>query len=142
MKPYVRRDASGKITGYASEAPPTAETELWEVATEDDPQVQAFLNPVAFTPPDWNGFFTRFEISDIAMLMMSSRSPVLTWLAVEFGKRSTDSIDAVRLLNYWNQTILGLSSRFNSEQIDRLNIWAIEFRLPVRALPNSNLTLI
>jgi hypothetical protein len=28
------------------------------------------------------------------MHIMSSRSPVLMWLAVEFGKRSTDSIDA------------------------------------------------
>jgi hypothetical protein len=105
--------------------------------------MQAFLNPVVPNPPDWNGFFTRFEVSDIAMQLMSSQSPVLTWLAVEFGKRSiVDGINAQRLMNYWNQAILGLSSRFNSEQIDRLNIWAIEFRLPVRALPNSNLTLI
>jgi hypothetical protein len=34
------------IDSYAAIAPPTAEAELWEVATEDDPQVQAFLNPV------------------------------------------------------------------------------------------------
>ena len=140
--PYIRRNNAGNIHSYAAIAPPTAEAELWEVATDDDPQVQAFLNPVVSNPPDWNGFFTRLEASDIAMHIMSSRSPVLMWLAVEFGKRSTDSIDAQRLLNYWNQTMLGLSSRLSSEQIERLNSWAIEFRLPVRALANSNLTLV
>jgi hypothetical protein len=36
----------------------------------------------------------------------------------------------LRLVNYWNQTMLGLSSRLSSEQIERLNGWAIEFRLP------------
>jgi hypothetical protein len=113
-----------------------------EFVAENDPKMQAFLNPVVPSPPDWNGFFERLEASDIAMQIMSSRSPVLMWLAVEFGKRSTDSIDAQRLLNYWNQTMLGLSSRLSSEQIERLNSWAIEFRLPVRALPNSNLAMV
>lgn len=90
---------------------------------------------------DWNDFFERFESSDIAMKIMSSRSPVLFWLIVEFGKRSTHSIDVARLVNYWNQTLFGLPSRLTPEQIERINQWAIECRLPVAVLENSNLTM-
>ena len=45
MKPFVRRNSIGKIEGYASEAPPTAEAHLWERIEPDDPELLLFLNP-------------------------------------------------------------------------------------------------
>ena len=41
---YIRLE-NGKIVGYASIAPPTAEAELWIEVTENDPMVTEYLYP-------------------------------------------------------------------------------------------------
>lgn len=145
---FILRE-DGAIVGYAAHPPMELQPDGTAIAAAgwtrrtiaDAADLESFLNPPLVTPPDWNGFFERFESSDIAMRIMSSRSPVLVWLIVEFGKRSTGSIEVPRLVNYWNQTILGLPTRLSAEQIDRMNEWAIAFHLPVRVAENSNLTM-
>jgi len=47
--PYIRQEENGKTIGYASIAPPSAETELWIEVAYDDLRVTEYLNP---TPPE------------------------------------------------------------------------------------------
>lgn len=82
-------------------------------------------------PPDWESFCDWFAGSqyDQAIAATSDQRSLIR-LEIEFGKRSSGTLEPARLAEYWNGAIASVS--LSETAIAEINSKAESFRLPVR----------